>query len=378
MSSGAELDGYTVGVTADRRAGEQADLLVALGARVLHGPVIATLPAGDDPALRAVTEGLIADPPDYLVAISGGGIRWWMEQATAWGLDRTLRKALGQTRVAARGPKASAAVGAAGLDVWWRAESEQLWEVTQRLLCEPLAGRRVAVQLAGEGRLELSRRVAGRGAQVIEVPVYRWALPEDPAPALRLIEMASRGTLDALTFTAGPAVRNFMALADRARRGRNVLETINSGAVAVVCVGPVCAAVAVEEGIEHPRLPDVWRLEPMVRLVADELSERRRRYRVGEIEMVMQGSVVTIDGEPVRLTDRERAVLAKLVERPGAMISRRVLLRHVWKDPSVDPGVVESTVGRLRSKLGPSGAALETAVRRGYRLRARTEGPAGA
>ena len=111
----------------------------------------------------------------------------------------------------------------------------------------------------------------------------------------------------------------------------------------------------------------------MVRLVAEELAGRRRCYRVGDLEMVLQGSVVLIDGRPVGLTERERAVLAKLVEQPGATISRRVLLRQVWKDPTVDPHVLETTVGRLRSKLGPSGAALETAVRRGYRLRARVD-----
>src|SRR5690242_6702881 len=36
------LEGYTVGVTADRRASEQAELLRRRGARVLDGPTIAT------------------------------------------------------------------------------------------------------------------------------------------------------------------------------------------------------------------------------------------------------------------------------------------------------------------------------------------------
>lgn len=378
MASGAELHGFTVGVTADRRAEEQVAMLGRLGARVVHGPVIRTLPVGDDPALRALTESLIAEPPDYLVANTGLGVRSWMGLAATWGLDGPLRRALGRTRIAARGPKAAAAVVIAGLDVWWKAESEQLSEVAERLLSEPLTGRRVALQLHGDSRQDVTRLLTGRGAEVVEVPVYRWTLPDDRGPALRLVESVSKGALDAVTFTAGPAVRNFMALADGARRGRNVLEALNSGAVSVICVGPVCAAAAAEEGIERPLYPDRWRLGPMVRLVAQELSERRRCYRVGDLEMVLQGSVVLIGGQPVGLTDRERAVLAKLVEQPGATISRRVLLRHVWKDPSVDPHVLETTVGRLRAKLGPSGVALETAVRRGYRLRARIEGPAGA
>ena len=41
------LAGYTIGVTADRRAEEQAQLLERRGARVLHGPTIRTLPLAE-------------------------------------------------------------------------------------------------------------------------------------------------------------------------------------------------------------------------------------------------------------------------------------------------------------------------------------------
>lgn len=376
MPSGVELSGFTVGVTADRRADEQAKMLSGLGARVVHGPVIRTVAAGDDPALRALTEELIAAPPQYLVASTGPGIREWMGRAATWGVASDLRRALARTRIAARGPKAAAAVTTAGMQVWWQAESGQLSAVAERLLAEDRTGSRVAVQLHGDGRQALSRLLADAGFHVVDIPTYRWALPEDPNPALRLVELLCNGSVDAVTFTAGPAVRNFMALADRARRGRNVLEALNSS-VSAVCIGPVCAAAAREEGIERPVFPDVWRLGPMVGLVAEELVERRRCYRLEDNELVLQGSVVLVDGAPVRLTDRERAVLSKLAERPGTTISRRVLLRHVWKDPRVDPHVLETTVGRIRAKLGPSGAALETAVRRGYRLRARADTTGG-
>ena len=45
------LEGFVVGVTADRRADEQGDLLLRRGAHVLHGPVIHTLPLGPDGTL---------------------------------------------------------------------------------------------------------------------------------------------------------------------------------------------------------------------------------------------------------------------------------------------------------------------------------------
>lgn len=50
MSEGP-LDGFVVGVTADRRASEQAELLRRRGADVMHGPAIATAYLSCDEAL---------------------------------------------------------------------------------------------------------------------------------------------------------------------------------------------------------------------------------------------------------------------------------------------------------------------------------------
>lgn len=189
-------------------------------------------------------------------------------------------------------------------------------------------------------------------------------------PDPRLVDMVCANQVDAVTFTAGGDVRNFMALADRSRRGRNVLAALNRGVV-VACADPACAAVAEEEGVAQAVYPDRSHLGALVRLVRDQLLARRRYYRLGESEMLMQGSLVLMDGQLIALTNRERAVLAKLADHPGATFSRRVLLRHVWKDPTVDPGALDEAVAALRRKLGPAADSLETTVGRGYRLRAR-------
>lgn len=349
-------------------------MLTRLGVDVVQGPSIRTLPLGDDVALRSLTETLIADPPDYLVANTGLGMRSWLGLAATWGLDRALRDALAATRIAARGPKAAGAVGIAGLEVWWRADTEQLASVGTRLLDESIGGKRVAVQLHGDDRLDLVRMLTAAGAEVVEVPVYRWTLPEDRDPALRLLGLCCTGDVDAVTFTSAPAVRNFVHLAETVDRSRELLESLN-GDMTVACVGPVCAAAAVDEGIGSPVFPDLWRLGSLVRLVSEVLVARRRQYRIGGADLVLQGSVAMVGERPVHLTDLEVAVLARLATRPGATVTRQALLRDVWNDPHVDPHVLETAVGRLRAKLGPAGQAIETAVRRGYRLNAAAATP---
>jgi uroporphyrinogen-III synthase len=41
------------------------------------------------------------------------------------------------------------------------------------------------------------------GADLVTLPVYRWTLPEDPDPAVRLAEALISGRVEAVTFTAG-------------------------------------------------------------------------------------------------------------------------------------------------------------------------------
>lgn len=367
MSSTTPLRGFLVGVTADRRASEQATMLARLGARVLRAPVIRTSPLEDEGPLRASTEALIAQPPHILVANTGLGMRSWWDLAASWGLDHQLRQALSATCVVARGPKAAAAVGVAGLTVRWAAPTEQLTSVEERLREERLAGKRIALQLHGCGHLQLADRLRRSGAEVIELPVYRWELPEDQGTVLRLIDLVCRNSVDAVTFTSAPAVGNLFSLARRAGREAELLEAFN-GPVLAACVGPVCAAAAREVGVEQPAHPYQWRLGPLVRLVAERLQARRRTFLAGPHQLGLQGRTVFVDGRPSDLSQRELAVLHELLCRSGAVVAKATLLRRVWGATRPDPSVVDTTVGRLRAKLGPAGRSIQTVPRRGYRL----------
>ena len=78
------------------------------GADVLSAPTIMIVPLADDSALAEVTEEIIADPPDLMVATTGIGFRGWVEAAEGWGNAEGLLAALGRSRLIARGPKARA------------------------------------------------------------------------------------------------------------------------------------------------------------------------------------------------------------------------------------------------------------------------------
>ena len=202
----------------------------------------------------------------------------------------------------------------------------------------------------------------------MSVPVYRWELPEDRAPAIRVIQGVIDGSIDAVTFTAAHAVTNFFTIAEELGTSDELRAVFLSGAATAVCVGPVCADRVRSYGVQVTIVPVAWRLGAMVRTFAAEFAGRRRALRLGGCEVTLQGRMARVDeGEPVLLSDREREVLAVLADRPGVVVSKATLLRRVWADET-DEHVVEVTVGRLRQRLAGAGAGIETVVRRGYRL----------
>lgn len=93
------------------------------------------------------------------------------------------------------------------------------------------------------------------------------------------------------------------------------------------------------------------------------------RYKVGAIVFDPTGAEVTVDGAPVQLTARERALLVFFCEQRGKVLSRAHILERVWgSEYDGRPRTVDIHVRRLRAKLGEA-FPLETLRRWGYRLR---------
>ncbi len=361
------LTGYTIGVTADRRADEQISLLEGRGARCIHGQTIRTHPLRPEAEIRAVTEAFLADPPEILIATTGIGVRGWLEAADALHLGADLRTALAQCRVFARGPKAHGAAVTAEVSVEWSGTSATTAEVLERVRDEVVPGQRVAVQVDGAPGHPLIGAIEELGAEVLTVPVYRWELPADTTKAEALIRAVADQKVDGVTFTARPAAQNFVALAKAMGLLEPVRQAMN-GPVKAFCVGPVCAEGVADLNIGSPIQPERFRLGSMVMSITRTFEAQNNNVEIGGVEVRLQGRMVGIgDEEPTMLTGRERQVLDVLVKRPGVVHSKESLLREVWGAAESNAHVVEVTIGRLRKRLGEAGVGIETVMRRGYR-----------
>lgn len=363
------LAGYTVGVTAARRADELGALLERRGATVIHGPAIRIVPLADDADLSHATRSLLDEPPDVVVATTGIGFRGWVEAAEGWGLGDALRAALSTTTLLTRGPKAKGAVRAAGLVERWAPESESNAEVLEYLLESGVDGQRIAVQLHGEPLREFVDTLRGAGAEVLEIPVYRWTTPADPAPLERLLDAVLAGGVDALAFTSAPAAASLLDAARRRGKAEALVESLRCKVLAG-CVGPITAGPLTRVGVPVVQ-PERARIGALVRELVVALPARALRVRAGAIELELRGQAALVDGELRSVPPAPMAVLRALAESPGVTLPRpvlgAVLRRHSGRTDAVDEHAVETTVGRLRSALGTSGL-VQTVVKRGYRL----------
>ncbi|WMX46765.1 uroporphyrinogen-III synthase [Streptomyces roseicoloratus] len=358
------LAGFTVGVTAARRADELIALLRRRGAGVVHGPALRIVPLADDTELLAATKDLIDHAPDVVVATTAIGFRGWVEAADGWGYGEQLLDRLRGVELLARGPKVKGAVRAAGLTESWSPSSESMAEVLDRLLGEGVAGRRIALQLHGEPLPGFVEALVEGGAEVVPVPVYRWMPPEDPGPLDRLLDATVARALDAVTFTSAPAAAS---LIDRARE-RGLLDELVTALrqdVLAVCVGPVTALPLQGLGVDTHQ-PERFRLGPLVQLLCTRLPARARILPVAGHHVEIRGHAVLVDGALRPVPPAGMALLGLLARRPGWVVGRPELLRAL-PGAGRDEHAVETAMARLRTSLGTP-KLIQTVVKRGYRL----------
>lgn len=365
--SGIEpLAGYTVGITAARRRKEFGAALERRGAKVVYAPAIQIVPVVDDAELREATERCLLAPVDFVIATTGIGFRGWMDAADTWGLLEKLTDAIERAAVLARGPKARGAIRASGLRETWSPESESSSEVLAYLISTvDLTDKRVVVQLHGEPLPDVVETLRLAGAEVIEVPVYRWVPPDDTVPLRRLIDAVATRGIDSVAFTSAPAAVSFLQTAAEQGWSDSVRQALR-GPVLAACVGPVTAGPLMREDIPVIQ-PSRARLGALAREIVEQLPLRQgQRLPVAGHNLDIRGHAVVVDDRLVGLSAASMALLRELTSRPGQVISRAELLKVAPGDGD-DEHAVEVAVGRLRTALGDP-RIVQTVVKRGYRL----------
>jgi uroporphyrinogen-III synthase len=214
---------------------------------------------------------LQSHPAKIAIFQTGVGTHALFNATDALGITADLLGQLAQITVVARGPKPTGALRSRGVRIDLSAEDPfTTAEVMQALQTVELAGKRVIVQRYGVTNVELEQALRERGAQVIEIPTYRWALPQDTRPLVALMEALEQGTVDAVMFTNAAQVHNLFSIAEQQQRMDELKAALDRTLVA--SIGPVCSDALRKFGVQIGLEPHPPKLGPLVSALEQALS----------------------------------------------------------------------------------------------------------
>jgi uroporphyrinogen-III synthase len=257
------LRGARVALLEARMESELASLVRRHGGDPLCVPALREVErdCADDVA-RAY--GAIVGDRAVVVLTTGVGLERLLRIAAAIGIGKELRNEFPRATVVCRGPKPIAVLKRERLPVHERAEAphttKELLVALDRL---DVAGRDVVFVHDGGGNRDVVGSLARRGARVVEVQPYTWALPEDIGPLRALVETIVRGEIDAIAFTTQAQARHLFAVAD-AMGARDAMTRALTERVMVAAVGPTCARALAQLGAPPHVVPEQAKMGAMV------------------------------------------------------------------------------------------------------------------
>ena len=234
----------------ESRLGEQlADLVKQRGGVPFHAPALAELPDLEPQKIAALVRSLEEKPAKLFIFQTGVGTRALFSALDNLQQTERFLSLLEKGIVAARGPKPTGALRSRGVRIdRSAADPFTTKEILASILDLDLKSARVIIQRYGSANTELDHALEARGAQVTEIPTYRWSLPADTEPLERLIGALERGEMHAAVFTNGEQVRNLFAVAEKLKKKESLHKALNGTLVA--SIGPVASAALQEFNVK--------------------------------------------------------------------------------------------------------------------------------
>jgi uroporphyrinogen-III synthase len=238
----------TIAILEARLGRQLVELIEKHGARALHAPALSEMPDLDPAAIARLVTDLEAAPPAVAIFQTGVGTRALFEALDALGLTTRMLALLEKTTVAVRGPKPTGALRGRGVRMDLSARDPfTTVQVLEVLADTPVSGRRVVVQRYGATNVELDQALVARGATVVEIPTYRWSLPQDTRPMVALMDALEAGRVDAVAVTSASQIHNLFELAGRLGRADALRTGMNRALVA--SIGPVSSEALKKFGV---------------------------------------------------------------------------------------------------------------------------------
>lgn len=257
------FDGLCVLALESRRAREIAKLISNLGGAPIVAPSLREVPLDSNPGALQFARQLVAGEIDIAIFTTGVGVKALVAAVeSVCPLDQ-MATHLNQIIVVARGPKPMAALRELGVRISLSVPEPNTWRdllilVDENKSAVPLSGRRVAVQEYGVPNPELNAALEERGARVIPVCVYQWALPDDIRPLQNAVDAIIRGDVHVLLVASSVQIRHLFEVAERMSKQEDLQKAL--ARVVIASIGPLTSEELRSRGLSvdiectHPKM----------------------------------------------------------------------------------------------------------------------------
>lgn len=265
-----DFQGLTVAAFESRMAAEITRLIERYGGRPLVAPVVREVPLADNSAAQEFGAQLLAGRIDVFILLTGVGATALFDLLKARYSWASIVEALKGMAIVARGPKPVAALKAVGLQATVIVPEPNTWVDLISALDKyrSVEGLRVAVQEYGVSNPELLHALEQRGAEVLPVPIYKWALPQDLAPMRHALDEIMAGRVSVILITNAAQIDHVMQVLEqdgKVERFRAAIERL-----IVASIGPTAS-----ERLRHHGWPvDFEPSHPKMGTLVKELSEQ--------------------------------------------------------------------------------------------------------
>jgi uroporphyrinogen-III synthase len=266
----AGFNGLTVAAFESRMATEIARLIQRHGGVPLVTPALREIPLDDNSAALKFGVKLTTERVDLLILLTGVGTTALFDLLKTRYPWPSIVAALKQTALVARGPKPVAALKAFGLQPTLTVPEPNTWVDLISTLDEyrPVKGLRVAVQEYGVSNPDLLEALKQRGAEVFQVPIYRWALPNDLGPLRQAVDKIIDGKASVLLVTNAAQVDHVMQMLEKDGKIEPFRAALRK--MVVASIGPTAS-----ERLRHHEWPiDLEPSHPKMGILVKETSEQ--------------------------------------------------------------------------------------------------------
>lgn len=255
------LTGLRVLSLESRRAEEMAKLIENYGGEPIVAPSMREIPLESNSEALEFARRLAAGDFQLVIFLTGTGTRALVRVVETVYPREEFIDHLKRLAIVARGPKPFSVLKEFGVPVAINVPEPNTWRDLLDALdreAVSLSGKGIAVQEYGEPNPELLAGLIERGAKVMQVPVYKWELPQNTEALAEAVQRIGNGEIDLALFTTSMQIVHLLKFSRQIgaeERVRAALVEIKVGSI-----GPVTSEELRAQGIhvdfepQHPKM----------------------------------------------------------------------------------------------------------------------------